>query len=169
MEFIVFITGEVEHSLTIDPSVWIFDERKVNLDTFFNSSEPVEDELTTYKKAISAQWDREITEGSTPPSEQNNNKADTRFKKEELLSGSFGIPFDPFLKNATPKEDATSVVVETSTGESHVFNMKEAQQILLGFSKDGKPLRETGPVHVYMGDRSNKNKPITHVSRFVVK
>lgn len=30
-EFVFFITGKVKKPLTIDPSVWIFDERKIDL------------------------------------------------------------------------------------------------------------------------------------------
>ncbi|GAE32652.1 hypothetical protein [Alkalihalobacillus hemicellulosilyticus] len=61
-EFVFFIEGRVQHPLTIDPTVWIFDERKVDLNTYFNEQANKEDADTIYKKAISAQWDKEILE-----------------------------------------------------------------------------------------------------------
>ncbi|WP_231686857.1 hypothetical protein [Bacillus sp. JCM 19034] len=49
-EFVFFIDGDVQHPLTIDPTVWIFDERKVDLDTYFNEESITEDKDTAYKK-----------------------------------------------------------------------------------------------------------------------
>ena len=35
MEFIVPFKGEVKFKLILDPTVWIFDDRKLNLETYF--------------------------------------------------------------------------------------------------------------------------------------
>ena len=125
------IKGEVEHPLTIDPSVWIFDDRKVELDTIFDGSLENEDELTRYKKAISAQWDKEIMEGSEPP--KPTSKIESTFKKQELLSKSFGMPFAPFLKSSKPKASASHVIIETKLGKEHCFPIEKAHQFILGF------------------------------------
>ena len=34
MENIILVNGKVKFSITLDPSVWIFDERKLELTTF---------------------------------------------------------------------------------------------------------------------------------------
>ena len=167
MEFIVMVSGNVGHPLTIDPSVWIFDDRKVDLQTVFEEQIDGEDELTAYKKAISAQWDKELIEGNEPPTPPNQTKSLS--KKQELLTKSFGMPFAPFLKNAKPTETATELIVETSSGEEWRFPLKDAYSFILGFSDKGHPLRETGPVHVYLGDGSNKENPIINVKQFVIK
>ncbi|WP_353626154.1 hypothetical protein [Bacillus sp. JCM 19041] len=59
-----FISGKVKKSLTIDPTVWIFDERKIDLDAFFlaGANLPEENDLTDYTRKISAQFDREMLE-----------------------------------------------------------------------------------------------------------
>lgn len=165
MEFVFFIKGKVDHPLTIDPSVWIFDERKVDLHTYFLETKTKEDELEKYTKAISAQWDKEITEGSEPPKKTNGNEI--KYKRQELLTGSFGMPFLPFLLNTKPLEDVKEVIIET-IHERHHFSFEQAKDFVLGFSRDGKPLKETGPIHVYLGDGSNKENPITHVKSFIV-
>ena len=36
MENIILVNGKVKFSITLDPSVWIFDERKLELTTFFD-------------------------------------------------------------------------------------------------------------------------------------
>ncbi|MBU8906727.1 peptidyl-prolyl cis-trans isomerase [Desertibacillus haloalkaliphilus] len=165
MEFIIDITGDVDHPLTIDPSVWIFDERKVDLDTYFDTER--EDELTAYKKAISAQWDREITEGSKPPSQTNENQID--YNKQQLMNGSFGMRLEPFLKNAKPNENATIVSIETADNSTVDVAIDKAYSLILGFSYKGKPLKDDGPVHIYFDDGSNRDQPIKNVLRLRVK
>ena len=36
MENIILVNGKVKFSITLDPSVWIFDDRKLDLTTFFD-------------------------------------------------------------------------------------------------------------------------------------
>lgn len=167
MEFVVFIEGNVSHPLTIDPTVWIFDERKINLDTYFLENNDFEDEETKYKKKISAQWDKEIMEGSEPPNPADMNKP--IYKKEELLTGTFGMPFEPFLTNSQPNKEATELTIMTSDNESHTLTLEKGKQIILGFSYKGKPLQEDGPVHVYFQDGSNQANPIKNVQKFIIK
>ncbi|MFB4164735.1 peptidyl-prolyl cis-trans isomerase [Alteribacillus sp. JSM 102045] len=166
MDFIVMIHGNVQHTITIDPTVWIFDDRKIDLTSWSGEKNRKEEEMEQYKKDISKQWDKEITEGAQMPKRNQTNQV--RNKKEELIKGTFGIPFESFLKNAEPPENAAKVVVETY-GENetgHIASLDEAYQFVIGFSENGKPLKETGPVHVYYGDGSNKENPITHVKGF---
>jgi len=167
-EFVFFIDGEVNRPLTIDPTVWIFDERKVDLTTYFDELDTMDDEITAYQKSISAQWDKERTEGSEPPNPNRNGNL-IRYNKQALIHGSFGMPFKPFLTNAAPIESASSVRIETENGESHVCPIEEASKWIVGFSKDGQPLRDNGPVHIYFGDGSNASNPITHVKRIVIE
>ncbi|WP_147531857.1 peptidyl-prolyl cis-trans isomerase [Bacillus marasmi] len=160
MENIIQIKGNVKFSITMDPGVWIFDDRKVDLTTYFlEDHQEQDDELAKYKKDISKQWDREITEGATIPPTSSTKPL---FEKEKLLNGTFAIPFKPFLKNAEVGENAKALIIKTSDSEVEI-PIDEAFKLLLGFSLNGKPLREDGPIHVYYGDGSNQNKPITNV------
>ncbi|MFC5712303.1 peptidyl-prolyl cis-trans isomerase [Thalassorhabdus alkalitolerans] len=167
MDFIVMIEGRIKHTITIDPTVWIFDDRKVDLTTYFDELHDENDHLEDYKKAVSKQWDKEISEGAQVPKRSSTNTI--RTKKEALINGTFGIPFAPFLENAEPAADASQVVVETKSGEQFPYSLQEGKNFIIGFSHEGKPLKETGPIHVYEKNGSNKDNPIKHVVKFIVK
>jgi len=151
----------VKYPLTLDPSVWIFDERKIDLDVFFEKNAENLNPLDDYTKNISKHWDRELLEGAVPPEV----KGGKRYLKEILLTGTFGVPFKPFLKNAEPFEDAKTVVIESEDGETAV-PFRQAQELILKFSQSGKPLTEDGPVHVLFGDGTNAQAPIKRVKGF---
>lgn len=167
MEHVIFIEGNVNHPLTIDPSVWIFDDRKVDLNTYFQAEKESEDELVSYTKRMSAQFDKAMIEGSEPPKPEEMNKP--LYKKEILLNGSFGMPIEPFINNSLPNENAKEVIVVTKDGEQFTYPFDVGKKFILGFSKDGKPLREDGPVHVYLDDGSNQHNPIKNVRKIVIK
>lgn len=166
MESIIRIEGKVQYSITLDPGVWIFDDRRLDLDTYFTEQSAEEiDELEAYTKAASKQWEREISEGAIQPPTL---KTERKYKKEQLLTGSFGIKFAPFLKNAEPLEGASSVVFVSGKNEVEI-PLAKAQDAIFGFSKKGKPLKDDGPVHVYFGDGSNQLSPLKHVNRIIIK
>ncbi|WP_349410365.1 peptidyl-prolyl cis-trans isomerase [Pseudalkalibacillus sp. SCS-8] len=165
MESIVFIEGNVKYPITLDPGVWIFDDRKVNLDTYFDE-EPLQAE-DHYTKQIAEHWDRERKEGAKIPAMTNENKV--KYDKEEMFSNSYGIPLMPFLENAEPEDHAEHVILHTSNDETVEMTLKEAQAGILGFSKEGKPLKEDGPVHFYYGDGSNRKEPIRHIVRLEIR
>ena len=50
MSEILFINGKVRFPITIDPTVWIFDDRKVDLTTYFDETRENTSELETYLK-----------------------------------------------------------------------------------------------------------------------
>jgi hypothetical protein len=165
MENILSIEGNVKYKITLDPGVWIFDDRKVDLNTFFSSTAEHEDELSAYTKNISAHWDREIREGAVFPPTL---KTEKRFEKEKIINGSFGIPFKYFLKNSEPNEQASSCLIKTEH-ETIEVSLEKADTIILAFSHNGKPLNTDGPVHVYFNDGSNQLEPIKHVQKFIVE
>jgi hypothetical protein len=165
MESIVFIKGKVNFELTLDPGVWIFDDRKVEIDTYFDTEKEEVDELELYTIAASKHWQKEIQEGATMPPTL---KTERKFEKQILMEGTFVIPFQPFLKNAEPDPDASEVIVETKD-QTYTFSMKEALEFVIGFSIDGKPIKEDGPMYIYFGDGTNRNHPITNVRSFTVK
>ncbi|OCA87021.1 hypothetical protein [Pseudobacillus wudalianchiensis] len=160
------IKGNVKFPITLDSGVWIFDDRRIDLDTYFDIEEDnslhADEE---YTKNVSKFWDKEIREGAVfPPTI----KSEKKYEKEKVLTGTFGIPFDPFLKNAEPAANAQSLVIET-TAEEITLPLEKASEIILAFSKKGKPLREDGPVHVLFKDGSNRENPIKHVASFRVE
>ncbi len=163
MESIVMIEGSVVYPITLDPGVWIFDDRKVDLSTYFD--EEITEPEDAYTKEAAQLWDHERREGAKIPTHTNENKI--QFNKEELFTKSYGIPLNPFLENAKP-DNAKIIEFKTSAGEVVSISIDEAKNGILGFSLNGKPL-EDGPVHFYYGDGSNKNEPIRYINRIIVK
>lgn len=165
MNNIVHIKGNVKYTITLDPSVWIFDDRKQDLTTYFQTEREEKDTLEEYTKSVSKHWDREIVEGAIYPPTL---KTEKKFLKEKLLTGTFCIPFKPFLENAEVQESAKFLTITT---KENVFKLplEEGYELVLGFSKEGKPLLEDGPIHCYFGDGSNFNNPIKNVIDFVVE
>ncbi|MEW4285015.1 peptidyl-prolyl cis-trans isomerase [Priestia koreensis] len=165
MNTIMSIEGNVQYAITLDAGVWIFDDRKVDLTTYFQEKPVQKDEIAEYTKSVSAHWDREIQEGAVFPPTL---KTERKFKKQEVLTGTFGISFRDFLKNAEPLKEASVVTIVTENDQITI-PLEQAYTLILGFSKDGKPLLEDGPIHVYYEDGSNEQNPIKHVRKFVVQ
>ena len=160
MEFILPLNGKTKFSLTLDPTVWIFDDRKVDLTTYFAEARNAEDEDEKYLDAVGKHWSREIMEGAVYPPTL---KTERKFDRKGMQTGTFGMVLAPFIKNAEPADDATEVVFETANGQ-HTFPIDEARELVLKFAHEGKPLKEDGPVHVLLADGSNVDNPITHVT-----
>lgn len=160
---ILEIKGKVKYKITLDPSVWIFDDRRIDLDTFFEGNEEQKQEIA-YEEKMSHYWHREIREGSVSPPTL---KTEKRYEKEKLLTGTFGIIFEPFLNNAEPLPDATSLIIETKSDEV-VIPIDEAKDLIFQFSQKGKPLTENGPIYVLYKDGSNRHDPITDVVALII-
>ncbi|MGG3466528.1 peptidyl-prolyl cis-trans isomerase [Neobacillus pocheonensis] len=165
MENILIISGSVKYTITLDPGVWIFDDRRIDLTTYFSTDKEKIDSLEEYTKAVSKHWDREIMEGAIYPPTL---KSEKKFEKEKVMTGTFGIPFQPFLKNAEPADDSRFLVVKC-VNKNYEVPIEKAYDLILGFSQNGKPLSSDGPVHIYFGDGTNQLNPIKNVIGFLVK
>jgi hypothetical protein len=165
METIISITGAVQYNLTLDPTVWIFDDRKLDLTTYFDQEkEAVDDEK--YLREVGAHWSREIMEGAVFPPTL---KTERKFDRKGMLTGTFGIEIKPFLENATILDTASEVVFETTDGSEHTFSIEEAKTLIFKFSHEGKPLLEDGPVHILFADGSNRDNPIKNIAAIRVQ
>ncbi|WP_079529714.1 hypothetical protein [Halobacillus hunanensis] len=162
---IVQISGQVKFPITLDPTVWIFDDRKLTYDEVFHNSqassrkEEAEDEL----KRKSLRFDREMYQQKINPPV---NKSLTRAEKELIKTETFLMPIKPFIHTSEPDPKVTSAVLVTDGGD-HAIDADELGESLLLFSKAGKPLKEDGPVHLYFKDGSNKDAPITGIKKII--
>lgn len=167
MESVILLEGEVNYRLTIDPGVWIFDDRKVDLEAFFNkelNTNP--DQMNAEIKQASMRWDQEIQgKHANPPIKESTKK----FEREKLLTGNFGMPLKPFLENAEPKKDTSSLIIETTNGESHKISLTDGKDGILGFAIKGKPITTDGPAYFYFGDGSNQQTPIKGVKKIIIE
>ncbi|MEK4424293.1 peptidyl-prolyl cis-trans isomerase [Solibacillus sp. FSL K6-1523] len=165
VETIIPIKGAVTYQLTLDPTVWIFDDRKLDLTTYF-ITEKVEEDNEKYLRDMGAHWSREIMEGAVFPPTL---KTERKFDRKGMLTGTFGMNLNPFLINAQVNEGATEVVLECSTNEEYSFSIEEASTLILKFSQDGQPLLGDGPVHILFADGSNIDHPIKNVTAIRVQ
>lgn len=161
MSNIVLITGNVKHSITLDPGVWIFDDRKKRLDEFFQEQEELIDPLTAYQQKMGQQWDKELQEGATPNADR-----EKLFVQKKDISGDWGIPFHPFLQNASPSDTATTVLCHLQSGQCISLTLQQAKESILCFALDGKPIREQGPIHLLFKNGENRLDPIKGIIRF---
>lgn len=165
IETIIPIKGAVKFELTLDPTVWIFDDRKLDLNTYFVTEKvAVDDEK--YLRDMGAHWSREIMEGAVFPPTL---KTERKFDRKGMMTGTFGMEIKPFLNNAGINTEASEVVFECTTGEEFVFPIQQAENFIFKFSQDGKPLLEDGPVHVLFEDGSNVENPIKNVRAIFIK
>ncbi|QDI90641.1 peptidyl-prolyl cis-trans isomerase [Salicibibacter halophilus] len=145
--FIVPISGNAKHRITLDPTVWIFDNRKVDLEALFQENQSGEAS--------------EEERGNIGPRRWQTNQI--RTKKEALIEGSYGMKLEPFIDNAEPSPSATTLVAVTSSGEKVTAPLETGKTWIAGFSSAGMALKEDGPIHIYFADGTNQRSPVTHV------
>ncbi|GIN74427.1 hypothetical protein J14TS2_49020 [Bacillus sp. J14TS2] len=162
MDMIMNIKGKVKFPITLDVGAWIFDDRRIDLDTYSFEDEK-QDDLTEEATTVSKHWDRSVKEGAVSPKQTRK-----RYEKAKMLTSTFAIKLEPFLKNAEPDPKASLLVFETN-GEDVSIPLEEGYAILVQFSNKGKALKEDGPVHILFPDGSNVDHPIKNVKAFRVE
>ncbi|QPC46209.1 peptidyl-prolyl cis-trans isomerase [Mangrovibacillus cuniculi] len=165
MNSIVTISGNVHFPITLDPSVWIFDDRRIDLDEFFSSQYENVSEEEKYIEETAKHWEREIREGALNPPTL---KSEKKFERQKILNTSLGIYLLPFIQNSQPKPDATTVVLKTQDKDIEI-PLATIDQWIAQFSIVGKPLKEDGPIYLLKVDGTNRNTPIKNVHRIEIK
>ncbi|WP_068672511.1 hypothetical protein [Oceanobacillus sp. Castelsardo] len=163
---IVPIIGNVTYSITLDPTVWIFDERKILLDKAFTKNIKSDEDFSKTKK-LAERYNREVFQSNAkvPPV----NKGLTKKEGEEILKNSYVMPLYDFIKNAEIKDSAKSATF--LSGDNQELITIDINQLLNGyflFAINGKPIKEDGPVHFFYGDGINKNDPIKNINKIKI-
>ncbi|WP_028782641.1 hypothetical protein [Thalassobacillus devorans] len=161
---IVQIAGNVKYPITLDPTVWIFDDRKVTYDEAFGTGEKEQEEEDELQKA-SMRWDREIYQQKIDPPV---NRSISRFEREKILKETYLMDLKPFISTSEPANDLSGVTLETTHGDVEV-TVEQMRQALALFSVEGRPLKEDGPLHLYWEDASNKDEPIKGVKKIIFR
>ncbi|MEI3606760.1 hypothetical protein SPD48_13715 [Pseudogracilibacillus sp. SE30717A] len=160
---IVQLKGNIRFPITLDPTVWIFDDRKVILEEAFieRKDQPEEDKLA---KAAEL-FDQEIyfQKKIKPPV----NNSINRFDKEKTLTNSFVMPIADFIKTAEINNDASRAILKTKEDDV-VISTDQLESAYFLFALEGKPLKEDGPVHLFFGDGSNKETPIKGIYEIII-
>lgn len=164
MAEIITIQGKVKYPITLDPGVWIFDDRKIPLKQAFETQAKPSDEHAA-ERALSRQWERELQDRASIPSIQ----SEQLFVEKKQIQGDYVMPLNIFLANAEPETDAARVVIHHASRQQTIMSLKQAKDALLQFAQDGKPIRgEDGPVYLLYGDGSNRDNPIRGVFKLEI-
>lgn len=158
---IVPITGNVNFPITLDPSVWIFDDRKIKFEDAFNADVkmPAEKEFIF---SSDGRFDREVFQST------NDNRPISKVEGKEILQNSYVMHLHPFLKTAEISKDASDATIIQTDGSEQKLSLDQLKNTYLLFSWEGKQLKEDGPVHIYFTDGSNKDNPIKQVSKIII-
>ncbi|WP_010301828.1 hypothetical protein [Kurthia senegalensis] len=165
MDTIILIKGKTNFEITLDASTWIFDDRKLDLTTYFTAEQVHVDPDEKYVEEAGKFWSREIMEGAVFPPTL---KTEKKFSHKEMRTGTFGMHVEPFIQNAEPTEDATQAVFITNQGEEFAFSIEEAKTKIFKFSQDGNML-ENGPVYLLDGDGQNAESPIQGIVKIEIR
>ena len=161
---IIQLKGNVAFPITLDPSVWIFDDRKVMLEEAFIEKEEELPEDTIKKAAEMFNQEIYFQKQIKPPV----NKSLSREEQKKALIHSFVMPLKYFIINAEVHDNAERAILKTN-GDDIIITIEQLKDALLLFAIEGKPIKEDGPVHLYFGDGSNQTNPIKGIKQIEIK
>lgn len=157
---IIPILGKVTYQITLDPSVWIFDDRKIRFEDAFQP-ETSTDEEPSQEIEAAKRWDKAVyPDHSKPPV----NRSISRMEGKDILENSYVIPLQEFIENAEVGNDAEHAVLETNNGEVSL-SIEQLLNSYMLFSWNGKQLKNEGPAHLYFKDGSNRETPIKGIQK----
>jgi len=160
---IIQLKGNVKFPITLDPTVWIFDDRKIILEEAFqknaNEANPQENDFQKQAEIFEQEYN-----SIKPPVNRSINK----FEKEKILVNSYVMPIKDFINHAEVNQDAVRAILKTNEDDI-VITIEQLENAYLLFSLKGKPLNESGPVHLYFGDGSNKDCPIKNIKQIMIE
>ncbi|WP_053219801.1 hypothetical protein [Virgibacillus senegalensis] len=162
---IVQLTGKVKYNITLDPTVWIFDDRKIEFEKAFTAFDKHQekDEEEALRQA-STRWEREVNQSSKPPV----NRSIKRFEKEQILKGTYVMPIKDFLNTAEIESNASQARLVLN-GHEEIISLSNLENALFLFAENGKPIQNNGPVHIYFADGSDRTEPIEGVTKIIIE
>lgn len=160
---IIQLKGNVKFPITLDPTVWIFDDRKIVLEEAFNDSKKDCDVKENNVRKQAEIFEQEYNRVKPPV-----NNSIKRFDKKKVLMNSYVMPIKDFLHHAEMYKDAVRAILKTDS-DNIVITVEQLEKALLLFALNGKPLIDNGPVHLYFGDGSNKDSPIQNIQQITIE
>lgn len=163
---IIQLKGKVKFPLSLDPSVWIFDDRKIIFEEAFEDR-PKNDKTEKNELEKAAElFNQEIYSQKhiKPPV----NKSINRFEREKILSNSYVMPIEDFIKIAEIEDEASRAILKTESDDI-IITTEQLESAYFHFAIEGKQIKEDGPVHLYFGDGSNKDNPIRGFKSIIIE
>jgi len=163
---IIQLKGKVKFPLTLDPSVWIFDDRKIIFEEAFEDRQKNDESENEDLEKAAELFNQEIYSQKKikPPV----NRSINQYERKKILENSYVMPIEEFMKIAVIEEDASRAVLKTD-GDDVIITTEQLESSYFHFAIDGKQIKEDGPIHLYFGDGSNKDKPIKGVKNIVIE
>src|SRR5690625_7115119 len=154
---IVQLAGNVGYPITLDPTVWIFDDRKVLFEEAFIKKE---ESTHTYERneldEAAERWNRAIhLSDARPPV----NKSITRFEREKILKNSYVMPIQEFIVHAEVADDAKDVTLITDDKDV-LISLVQLRNFYLFFVIKRKSIKVNDLVILYITDRLYKSYTI---------
>jgi|SRR5690625_3482900 len=159
---IVQLKGKVNFPITLDPTVWIFDDRKIVLEEVF-SNDYSQDQRNEDNIKKRAKMFEQTYNSIKPPV----NKSINRFEREKILVNSYVMPIRDFLNHAELKNEAKSAILKRNNDDV-IITIEQLVDSYLLFSIKGKPIIEEGPVQLLFGDGTNKHDPIKNIVQIII-
>src|SRR5690625_3841434 len=103
---VIQILGDIRFQITLDPSTWIFDDRKITLEDALAASH--DDDSISFSD--NTEWNRQIIEGSSKPPTL---KSEKKYKNSQLLEETFIIKLDTFLEYTEPERGEDAMITYT--------------------------------------------------------
>lgn len=156
---IITITGKVQYPITLDPSVWIFDDRKIPIEAFGKKVQKTRNNMQPHEIWEQDHYQQKIK----PPIKHSVEKMAGRHK----VDGTFLMPIADFIERAAPLESA--VAAELHSGNSRIrISLEELAGGYMLFAQDGKQLKDEGPVHFFSKSDRELRSPVKAVQQIVI-
>lgn len=148
----------------MDPTVWIFDDRKILLEDAFTKKSSGPDKVNEFNKTAQRLGQEVYQQSIKPPV----NKSIKRFEREQILKSSYVMPIKDFIDHAEVKPDAEEATLLTANEEVNI-PLETLINCFLLFAVDGKPLKQEGPVHLFYNNGTNRDNPIKGIKEIIIK
>jgi hypothetical protein len=159
---IIQIQGDIKFQITLDPSTWIFDDRKVTLNEALTA--PKEDEVISFED--DTEWNRQIIEGSSKPPTL---KSEKKYKNSQLLEETFIIGLKPFLEYTEPGRGEEAMITYTHDEGTTILPFNDRDKHYAQFSQDGKRLYEDNMIDLVVIDDNDLETRLKHVTAITIK
>lgn len=154
---VIQILGDIKFQITLDPSTWIFDDRKISLEDALAAEQ--DDDGISFSD--NTEWNREIIEGSSKPPTL---KSEKKYKNSQLLEETFIIKLDTFLEYTEPERGEDAMITYTHDEGTTILPYNERSRHYAQFSKDGKRMYDDNLIDLVILSNNNIETRLQHVT-----
>lgn len=156
------ITGNVGYTITIDPTIWIFDDRKILLHDLLTGH--IIQQSNKNESILNKQWDQATYQQKIQPPI---NESIGAYQDKQDITQSYVMPIKKFIEYAEVNKNTEDVLLGTVDGDIRI-PLEALYNSHMLFAVNGKPLQDKGPVHLYLKDINKQVRIIKGVKRIFV-